>query len=275
MSGSLFANDYRVEMRLKEADRVKKTVDRVNNFYEFINLYLLHSGNTSVPLATRDQLKAFFVMDSRLWRNYDHGEFKFSFMGDQIIIDQVMLSDHADYIVNMLILNPKLHPLAKAYNVGDYWQIRIPFMPKTKLFLEKVQQLSANPDILFSATVPPLSNQLWYQPDGQGGFLRYRQQDGLWTRIEESQKIFTVDAVGDLLVLSDVRKGDYAYVGLASSASSKYVYNGTQWLKSNRTSTFSNQRGVCNGAHQYGMRYEVAQDCISYCDGSNWVCIPD
>lgn len=226
-----FALDNKHALEVIRAKKLDQVIARVNNMYEFINLYIMETGATPTfaQLTTR---YANMNTDSML----EGQSLTFTVSTNIVTFSNILQSASSDLLKGMYKNHASLDPNA---HVNTDLTLSIGLKPQTIKFMTyitRIQTLDTN--ALVSESAPTCTaalnrGRLWYQPDANGGFvISYCQPS--WQLL--SNKI-NISIYRDTVVDLNAIKPPTGTIGYALTVNppptpdevNEYVFDGTAW----------------------------------------------
>ncbi len=237
LSSSVFALDNKYALELQRSKKLTQVIKRVNNIYDFINLYALQKGELPSVISDLRTEYANINTDGYL----DTKSIEFSFSGNIITFTNVLpyeTNDKTSKLIESLYKNhPDLHVNAQINDTN--LSLSIILEPQTIKFLAYAQTIRdlEGVNTLISDANPcsdaALDGRLWYKPDLNGGFLIHVCESTDAKPLSNRINIYIYRNKFEDLEKIDAPIGTIAYAKLnvSSTEANEYVYDGTTWTK--------------------------------------------
>lgn len=239
----LSAFDKRLSLDIARAKNVEKVVKRVNHIYEFINLFIKETGNLPTGMG---QLTTRYGGIQTL--GFSGGNITFTITNNIVTFSNVMATSESNFIKQLYTNHVDLHPFAV---VASDLKMDILLDADAIGFLNKSNGIRMfddddnnniydGDDIFVQATEPSCNNiatdnsDMWYQPDGMGGFVVYYclVTDPLrWIRISNKVDIAIYETTLGKLNTITPPAGTTGYVESGATNALMYVFDGTNWRR--------------------------------------------
>jgi hypothetical protein len=217
-------NNLQIALELARSSKIDKTIERVNTIYDYINLYILQTGDKAV---TRDKLDDAFGLTNSNWLGYDNKIITFSINNNIVTFKNIIDKNTISESLKRFYKNsPQIHPLG---NVNDDLSISTALDPKTVRLISTIDALDKTKTIISNTTPSTCDiSKTWYKPTGSGDFKTYSCQNGKWQEVGSANSKIVVDSKDKLKTLS-VKKGTTAYVSDKDGVAKEYIYDGKKW----------------------------------------------
>ena len=239
-----YSLDYKLKLEESRIKRVEIVIERVNNIYSFINLYILEKGlkpNDISVLSTE-----YAGLNTEGYNKSDVISFTWgSTPGQENIItfDNVVPSNLSNMPKQIYFNNDRLNPNAIVDTVD--LKISINLEVNTTKFLKRIEMLklldpspfSPSANYRYSDFEPTCSasindGKIWYQPDLDGGFIMSVCLSGSWntTRVNKLNINIYRDTFTELSNISPpVGTIGYARRVISPFEIREYVFDGVNW----------------------------------------------
>lgn len=219
------------EIEQKRAEKVDNFKRNIENIASRVESYIL---NTADLTPTRGEIQEYFNLDYTFWNNFE-GE-SCAVDASKVCRDNINggVTLNIDTTKSSITLGNTLGVNPNKFVVETYLKNKNNLMsidssnynttfimtPVTKRFIQKVQEISNNSDIIITtdpstvSTLLPSSTSL-YVPDGNGAFDVYRLKDGSWVKAgsnEISTQTYTEVLTKEELNSTPCVKGDTVIV---------------------------------------------------------------
>jgi hypothetical protein len=218
--GELYAFDKRLSLDIARAKNIERVVQRVNHIYDFVNLFVLETGG--LPDNMNDLTGRYPNLQIQ---GFNGANIDFTIANNLVSFQNVMARNNTNSgLLEQLYMNHvMLHPMANVVNDPpngtNHLNMDILLEAKTIGFLNKVNSIELfdddNNDTFYDADdifiqdtapncndAPNHDNDIWYQPDGMGGFIMYSCLVGNaqpWMRLTNDVNIFIYRSTRALL----------------------------------------------------------------------------
>ena len=194
---NLNANDTKLALELARSKNLDVVINRVNTIYEYINLFVLETGNVPAninAITTR--------YPNMVTTGFNQGLNITFTINNNIVTFKNIVPNNLSAISRQLYRNnPNLHPQG-IVNPNDTITIRL--NAKAMQVLTKVAIITQNnsnplapkdPVVLDSDTTPSTclginNGRLWYRPDSTGGFIVNLCINGIYTQVADDLNMY-------------------------------------------------------------------------------------
>ena len=238
---NLSANDTKLALELARSKNLDVVVNRVNTIYEYINLFVLETGNVPAninAITTR--------YPNIVTTGFNQGlNITFTIANNIITFNNIVPNNLSAISRQLYRNNPNLHPQG-IVNPNDTITIRL--SAKAMQVLTRVAIITANNSTPLAATDPVVldidstpstcqganTGRLWYRPDSVGGFIVSVCAAGAYTRVANDLNIYIYRATEALLqqVRAPIGTKGYA-VESATGLLREYICTTTGWVRVN------------------------------------------
>jgi len=251
-------NNVGVLAKIIKSQNIDKMIQRTNALDQYIENYILLTGNTSV---SESNLTDRFKLNSVAFTNFTGStDVNIAVDTDNFRVDISKLFDSPIDKTTLDILKASSvlasngmivsNQSGATYNPEIYYQ----FSPEMVSFVMKLNKIKSSSNNIVSETEPSDTSKTWYKPDGNGGFdvFKYDSTTGKWVSAGSLTKstgivVSSKDKLDDLKNTASI--GTKAYVKDGDNLD-EYVFDGTNWSKVSGGSSSSgsgNTIGVFTG----------------------------
>ena len=268
-------NNMQLALEIARSKKIDKAIDRVSALYDYINLYILQTGDIN---PTKEKITDTYHLSSASWKGYDSTkEVDFKIDKNIVTFTNVVPTNISDTLKKFYKNSPSLNPLG-SINDSDL-SISIALDPKAIKVKEAISLLDKSKTIV-SQTEPSTCDptKTWYEPTGDGNLKAHICSNGSWQEaggIGANGSKIVADSLDKLKNLS-AKKGTIGYVSTKDGVE-EYIFDGKEWKKTKNESqesktiveSFSDVKDPKKGQTIYK---KAGDNLIEYTyDGESWL----
>jgi hypothetical protein len=235
LATDLFAINNKLALELSRAKKLDVVMDRINNIYEFVNLYILETSDTDINRASLQTQYSNNLVFTSFRKNTN---ISVALEDDTTVVFSDVVPDNLSKIIKQVYQNHT--GLNENAVIESDYTIRILLKPATIQFLKKVSLLSQlSPQPLISSAEPTCSiasnnGTLWYQPDLNGDFYISQCIGVTSSWVLKSNKLnigIYEKSINSLPTAVPVGTKAYVEHNATAQTAYEYIFDGANWQR--------------------------------------------